>query len=87
MTPFKNRLNGYFSDNDAMIEKCFIVDLYHDINNSACIISGYVEIMQSREITLDNQIKYLEKIQHESYQINKLLNGYLKPIIKKEWTL
>lgn len=77
MTPFENRLSGYFTD--ETIESNEDEHLYRDINNAACIIVGYLEIIQSRAISMDDQIKYLEKVQQEANIINKLLSRYLKP--------
>jgi hypothetical protein len=81
MAPFKNRLNGYFSEGEE-VEEALNLDeehFYHDMNNAACIIVGYLEIIQCRNVTIDDQKKYLSRIHQEAYRINKLLNGYLKP--------
>jgi hypothetical protein len=84
MEPFRNRLNGYFSEREEEILNPFDKHFYQDINNSANIISGYLEIIQYKEVTVDDQKKYLSLIHREAYLINKLLNGYLNPAVENQ---
>jgi hypothetical protein len=79
MAPFRNRLNGYFTESEEESLNPYNEHFYQDMNNAACIIVGYLEIIQCRDITIDDQKKYLGRIHQEAYLINKLLNRYFKP--------
>jgi hypothetical protein len=84
MAPFKNRLNGYFTESGEDTLKPHDGDFYENINNAACIIVGYLEIIQCKDVTIDDQKKYLSLINQEAFLINKLLNGYLNPTFENQ---
>jgi signal transduction histidine kinase len=80
MLPFTNRLNAYFIEENAKVNQPIehVVDIIQNVNNYLFIIQGYIEILLSRELTLEEQHKYLLIIHEESDELNHILNGYCK---------
>jgi hypothetical protein len=94
MLPYTNRLNGYFNKNDSfasgdmglmfgsLIKEDAVNDtsnvFFEKISTSAFIMCGYLEIILSREISSDEQQKYLEKIYKEFFKLNHILDDFSK---------